>query len=81
MSALADAPSLNFSGFDRTRRTRAATALAAAQAEAEVSGVIMTGDSDEVGDGGAGTMAIVPVSGKRLSDMEARAARFRVSAE
>ena len=41
----------------------------------------MTGDSDEVGDGGAGTMAIVPVSGKRLSDMEARAARFRVSAE
>ncbi len=79
MSSLADAPSLNFSGFDRTRRTRAGTALAAAQAEAEVSGVIMTGDFDAVGDGDAGTMATVPVSGKRLSDMEARAARFRAS--
>lgn len=82
MSSLTDAPNLNFSGFDRTRRTRADAARVAAQAEAEVAGVVMMGDDDDgFADGGAATMATVPVSGKRLSEMEARAARFRASAE
>jgi hypothetical protein len=42
----------------------------------------MTGDDDDgAPDGGAATLATVPVSGKRLSDMEARAARFRSAEE
>lgn len=81
VGGLAEAPTLNFSGFDRTRRTRAAAAQVAAQAEAEVAGVIMTGDGDDVAESVAATMATVPVSAKRLSEMEASAARFRVSGE
>lgn len=81
ISSLADAPSLNFSGFDRTRRSRAAAALVAAQAEAEVAGVVLTGDVDDGTDGAEATLTTVPVSGKRLSEMEARSARFRAAAE
>ncbi len=81
VSRLADAPTLNFSGFDRTRRTPAAAAQVAAQAEAEVAGVIMTGDLDDVQESAAANLATVPVSGKRLSEMGARAARFRAAGE
>ncbi len=70
-------PALNFSGFERVRRTRAAAAAAASEAEAEVAGVILSVDSEEAQDTGAPTLATVPVSGRRLSEMEARAARFR----
>jgi UPF0755 protein len=70
-------PALNFSGFERTRRSRAAAAAAASEAEAEVAGVVLSVDSDEAQDTGAPTLATVPVSGRRLSEMEARAARFR----
>ncbi len=70
-------PALNFSGFERARRTRAAAAAAASEAEAEAAGVILPLDADEAQDTGAPTLATVPVSGRRLSEMEARAARFR----
>ncbi|MDP2355810.1 MAG: endolytic transglycosylase MltG [Beijerinckiaceae bacterium] len=73
-SSLGDATSLNFAGFDRTR---AAAVPGAAQAQAEVASVVMTGDVDDETDGIEASLVTVPVSGKRLSDMEARAARFR----
>jgi UPF0755 protein len=70
-------PALNFSGFERTRRSRAAAAAAASEAEAEVAGVVLSVDADETEDTSVPTLATVPVSGRRLSEMEARAARFR----
>lgn len=80
VAALAEAPALNFTGFERTRRTRAAAAAAAAEAEAEMQGVALAADQAEP-EASPASMATVPVSSRRLSEMEARAARFREAAE
>ncbi|MFN3892072.1 MAG: endolytic transglycosylase MltG [Beijerinckiaceae bacterium] len=76
LSTLPGSPSLNFSGFESPRRSRAAAIAVAAQAEAEVAGVVLASDEPET-DVSTPTMATVPVSSKRLGEMEARAARFR----
>jgi UPF0755 protein len=72
----------NFSGFDRTRRSAAAARAVAEAAELEAQGVDMavTGEEPEAGEAPA-TMQLVPVSSRRLTEMEARAARFRKEAE
>ena len=75
-SGVTAGPTLTFSGFERARRTRAAAAAAAAEAEAEAAGVIMAVDADEPDASVAPTLVTVPVSSRRLSEMEERAARF-----
>jgi UPF0755 protein len=73
--------SLNFAGFERVNRTRTAAAAAARQAEADAQSEIVAMDDRETDDATAPVMATAPVSSRRLSEMEARAARFRDSAQ
>jgi UPF0755 protein len=73
--------SLNFAGFERVSRTRTAAAAAALQAEADVQSEIVAMDDRESDDATLPVMATAPVSSRRLIEMEARAARFRDSAQ
>ncbi len=68
----------NFNGFDRTRRPASAARALANAAELEAQGAdAVLEDSDPEAEATPATMKLVPVSSKRLSEMESRAARFR----
>ena len=70
----------NFSGFDRTRRSAAAARAAVATAESEAVDSD-AGLEETEAEAAPATMKLVPVSSKRLTEMESRAARYRNSAE
>lgn len=75
-AGLADA-GFQFNGFDTRRRSRAELQAIARQAELEAQGVVIAADTIEPdAESPAPNMMTAPVSTRRLSEMESRAARF-----